>query len=440
MISSDIRESLDRYFGFSRLGSTFGREILGGATTFATMAYIVFVNPSILADAGIPFQAAMAATCISAAFGSLFMGLWARHPIALAPGMGINAYLTYGVVAGMGVAWQTALGAVFLSGAIFLLLTLVGFRRKVLDSMPRDLFPAVAAGIGLFLALIGLRNAGIVVPNEATLVALGDLSAPNALLTTGGLLLIASLQARRVPGAVLFGVLAVSVAAAGAGLSTWTPLSWSWSEMTAGAFALDIPGALDIGLLDIVFVFLFVDFFDTLGTVVAVIKKAGLEDEQGRIPRLDRMLTVDAAATMAGALCGTSTVTSYIESAAGIAAGARTGLAAVTTGLLFLAALPLAPLVGAIPSAATAPALIFVGALMMTTIREIDWDDVSVSVASFLTLLAIPLTYSIANGLAIGVIAYDALKIVKGEGREAGWLVHALAVLFVLRFAYLSAT
>jgi AGZA family xanthine/uracil permease-like MFS transporter len=438
MTSRGIRQALDGYFGFTQLGSTFGREILGGTTTFATMAYIVFVNPSILADAGIPFQAAMAATCVSASVGSLLMGLWARHPIALAPGMGINAYLTYGVVAGMGVDWRTALGAVFLSGAVFLALTLVGVRQKVLESMPQALFPAVAAGIGLFLALIGLRNAGIVVPSEATLVALGDLSAPSALLTTGGLLLIASLQARRVPGAVLFGVLAVSAAAAAAGLSVWTPLSWSWTEMTAGVFALDIPAALHIGLLDVVFVFLFVDFFDTLGTVVAVTKKAGLQDEQGRIPRLDRMLSADAAATMAGAVCGTSTVTSYIESAAGIAAGARTGLASVTTGLLFLAALPLAPLVGAIPSAATAPALIFVGALMMTTIREIDWDDVSVGVASFLTLLAIPLTYSIANGLAIGVIAYDALKILKGEGREAGWLVHALALLFVLRFAYLG--
>jgi AGZA family xanthine/uracil permease-like MFS transporter len=252
-------------------------------------------------------------------------------------------------------------------------------------------------------------------------------------------LLIASLQARRVPGAVLAGVLAVSVVAAATGLSAWAPLSWSWSEMTAGAFALDIPAALHIGLLDIVFVFLFVDFFDTLGTVVAVTNKAGLQDAQGRIPRLDRMLAVDAVATMSGAVCGTSTVTSYIESAAGIAAGARTGLASVTSGLLFLAALPLAPLVGAIPSAATAPALIFVGSLMMITVREIDWDDVSVGIASFLTLLAIPLTYSIANGIAIGVIAYDALKILKGEGHEAGWLVHALAALFVLRFAYLGA-
>ncbi|MDA0203963.1 MAG: NCS2 family permease [Acidobacteria bacterium] len=440
MMGRDIRGALDDYFGFTKLGSTFEREILGGATTFATMAYIVFVNPSILADAGIPFQAAMAATCISAAFGSLFMGLWARHPIALAPGMGLNAYLTYSVVGGMGVDWQTALGAVFLSGAVFLVLTVVGFRRKVLESMPQALFPAIGAGIGLFLALIGLRNVGIIVPNDATLVSLGDLSSPNALLAIGGLLLIASLQARRVPGAVLVGVLAVSVAAAATGLSPWTPLSWSWTEMTAGAFQLDIPAALDIGLLDIVFVFLFVDFFDTLGTVVAVTNKAGLQDEQGRIPRLDRMLTVDAVATMTGAVCGTSTVTSYIESAAGIAAGARTGLAAVTTGLLFLAALPLAPLVGAIPNAATAPALIFVGALMMTTVRDIDWDDSSVGISSFLTLLAIPLTYSIANGLAIGVIAYDALKILKGEGREAGWLVHILAVLFVLRFAYLSAS
>ena len=429
---------LDDYFGFTKLGSTFGRELLGGATTFATMAYIVFVNPSILSDAGIPYQAAMAATCIAAAFGSLLMGLWARHPIALAPGMGINAYLTYSVVGGMGVDWRTALGAVFVSGVVFLLLTVAGFRRKILEAMPRVLFPAVAAGIGMFLALIGLRNAGIIVPDDATMVSLGDLSSPNVLLAIGGLLLIATLESRRVPGAVLIGVLTASAIAMATGLSVWSPTPLDWAGMTAAAFQLDIPGALSLGLLDIVFVFLFVDFFDTLGTVVAITKKAGLADEHGRIPRVEKMLGVDAAATMAGAVCGTSTVTSYIESASGIAAGARTGLAAVVTGLLFLLALPLAPLVGTVPSAATAPALIVVGALMMTTVREIDWNDVTVGLPSFLTLLAIPLTYSIANGLAIGVIAYAGLKLLKGEAHQVGWLVYVLAGLFLARFAYLT--
>lgn len=434
-----LERHLDSFFGFKALGSTLGREVLGGVTTFATMAYIVFVNPSILADAGVPYQAAMAATCVAAAFGSLLMGLWARHPIALAPGMGVNAYLAYSVVGGMGVDWRVALGAVFVSGAVFLLLTLVGLRKKILEAMPRVLFPAVAAGIGLFLALIGLRNAGIVVPNDATMVGLGELASPNALLALAGLLLIATLESHKVPGAVLIGVVVASIVAAGTGMSTWAPQPMDWHEMTAAAFQLDVPGALSLGILDIVFVFLFVDFFDTLGTVVAVTKKAGLADEQGQVPRIERMLAVDATATMAGAICGTSTVTSYIESAAGIAAGARTGLAAVVTGLLFLSAMPLAPLLGAVPSAATAPALIVVGALMMTTVREIDWDDVTVGIPSLLTLVAIPLTYSIANGLAIGVIAFAALKLLRGEGRQVSWLVHLLAGLFLLRFAYMSA-
>jgi AGZA family xanthine/uracil permease-like MFS transporter len=259
------------------------------------------------------------------------------------------------------------------------------------------------------------------------------------LLAIGGLMLIAALESRKVPGAVLIGVLTAAVVAALTGLSAWSPMPMDWREMGSAAFQLDVPGALSLGVLDIVFVFLFVDFFDTLGTVVAVTKKAGLADENGQIPRVEQMLAVDATATMAGAICGTSTVTSYIESAAGIAAGARTGLAAVVTGCLFLLALPLAPLIGAVPSAATAPALIVVGALMMTTVREIDWDDVTIGIPSFLTLLAIPLTYSIANGLAIGVVAYSGLKLLKGDGRSVPWLVHLLAVLFLVRFAYLGA-
>ncbi len=437
-MASSFAQRLDERFELATHGTTVGREALGGATTFATMAYIVFVNPAILSDAGVPFQAAMTATCVAAAFGTLLMGLWARYPIALAPGMGINAYLAYGVVGGMGVDWRTALGAVFISGIVFLVLTATGLRGKVLEAMPRALFPAVTAGIGMFLALIGLRGAGIVIPNEATLVGLGNLTSPTALLAIGGLLLIGALLARGVPGAVVIGVLGASLAAALLGLSAWSPVAWSWPEASAAAFELDVAAALSLGLAEIVFVFLFVDFFDTLGTVLAVTKKAGLQDDQGRIPRLNRILSVDAAATSFGAVCGTSTVTSYIESAAGISAGARTGLASCVTGLLFLAALPLAPLVGAIPAAATAPALIVVGAGMMTALKETDWDDATVAIPSFLTLLAIPLTYSIANGLAIGVIAYDALMVLRGRGSDVSWVVHALAALFIARFAYLG--
>ncbi len=436
---ASVARRLEDHFEFASLGTSWRNELLGGATTFLTMSYIVFVNPSILADAGVPFAAAMAATCVAAAFGCLLMGLWARHPVALAPGMGINAYFAYGVVGGMGVDWRTALGAVFLSGILFLLLSLAGVRQRVFEAMPRELYAAVAAGIGLFLALIGLRNAGLIAPSDATMVTLGDLSNPAALLAVAGLLGTAALMARRLSGAILIGVLAVTALAAVLGLTAWNPLSPSLQAMTAAAGELDIPGAVSLGLLEVVFVFLFVDFFDTLGTVIAVSKKAGLADADGRIPRVGRLLTVDAASTVVGSLAGTSTVTSYIESAAGVAAGGRSGASSTFTGLLFLAALPLAPLVGAVPSAATAPALIIVGCMMMSTIREVDFNDDAAALPAFLTVIAIPLTYSIANGLAIGVIAYDALKLLTGRGREVSWLVHALAVLFLVRFAYLAA-
>jgi AGZA family xanthine/uracil permease-like MFS transporter len=438
MSQRGIVERLDAHFALGELGTTVRTELLAGATTFLTMSYIVFVNPSILADAGMPPQAVMAATCLSAAFGCLLMGLWAKHPIALAPGMGINAYFAYGVVGGMGVPWQTALGAVFLSGMVFLVLTALGLRRRVLQALPRELYPAVAAGIGFFLALIGLRNAGIIVPNEATLVALGDLSSPPTLLAIVGLLTIATLLARKINAAMLVGILGVTVLGAGFGLVEWNPQQPAYAEMSAAAFELDIPGALSLGLLEIIFVFLFVDFFDTLGTIIAVTRRAGLLDERGEIPRVDRVLATDAAATVVGAVAGTSTVTSYIESAAGVAAGGRSGLTAVVAGILFLASLLLAPSVGLIPSAATAPALILVGATMMSSVREVDWDDVTTGVPAFLIVLTIPLTYSIANGLAIGFIAYDALKILRGHAAEVPWLLHVLAALFVLRFVYLA--
>ncbi len=431
-----MKRSIESYFELERLGTTIRTELLAGATTFLTMAYIVVVNPSILKDAGMAPEAATAATCIAAGLGSLAMGLWARHPVALAPGMGINAYFAYGVVIGMGVPWETALGAVFLSGLIFLALTATGVRQQLILAMPRELYAAVAAGIGVFLALIGLENAGVVRGDAATLVALGDLSRPDTLLAIGGLAVTAVLLVWRVRAAVLLGILGATVAAIAMGSSEWRPGALDWNAMTAAALRLDVMEALELGLLEIVFVFLFVDFFDTLGTLIAVTKKADLVEANGEIPRLGRMLTVDAGSTVAGALLGTSTTTSYVESAAGVAAGGRSGLTAATTGVLFLCALPLAPLVGMIPAAATAPALILVGAMMMSAVREIDWEDLSVGAPAFLIVLGIPLTFSIANGLAMGFLLFVGLQTAKG--RWLHWLSYLLAALFVARFVYLA--
>ena len=431
-----LRRRVERYFELERLGTTIRTELLAGTTTFLTMAYIIVVNPSILKDAGMAPEAVTAATCVAAAFGSLAMGLWARQPVALAPGMGINAYFAYGVVIGMGVPWETALGAVFLSGVIFLALTVSGVRQRVIAAMPRELYAAVAAGIGVFLALIGLKNAGIIRADAATLVTLGDLSAPGTLLAVAGLVAIGALLAWRVRAAVLIGIVGATAVAVMTGMSEWRPAAMHWEAMTAAAFKLDVREALALGMLEIVFVFLFVDFFDNLGTLIAVTKRAGLMNERGEVPRLGRMLVVDASAAAFGAVVGTSTTTSYVESAAGVQAGGRSGLTAVATGVLFLLALPLAPFVGMIPSAATAPALILVGAMMMTAVREIDWEDVTTGAPAFLMVLGIPLTFSIANGLAMGFLLWVALKTAQGE--RLHWLSYGLAGVFLLRFGYLA--
>ncbi len=402
------------------------------------MAYIVFVNPSILHETGMPLAAVTAATCLSAAFGSLCMGLFARYPIALAPGMGLNAYFTYSVVKGMGVPWQTALGAVFLSGVAFLILTAVGLRQLIVQAIPHELYAAVAAGVGLFIALIGFRESGIIVPNPATTVALGNLRDPQTMLAIFGLLTMAVLLAWEARAAILIGIVATSLLAFLTGQLKWAPQPYSFSEISATALRLDIRGAAGIGLLEIVFVFLFVDLFDNVGTLVAVGKKAGLFDRAHRIPRIDRILFADASATIVGSLTGTSTVVSYIESAAGVAAGGRSGVTAIVVGMLFLVAMIVAPLAGVLPTAATAPALIIVGSLMMTTVSEIAWNDTLVSIPAFLTMLAIPLTFSIANGLAFGFTAYTMMHILRGKFREVNWMVYVLTALFVVRFYYLG--
>jgi AGZA family xanthine/uracil permease-like MFS transporter len=433
-----MRARLERYFGFAAHNTTWRTEILAGLTTFITMAYIIFVNPAILSQTGMPLAAVTAATCLCAAFGSILMGSIANYPLALAPGMGLNAYFTYTVVKGMHVPWQTALGAVFCSGVIFLLLTYTGIRQRLLSAIPHQLHAAVGGGIGLFIAFVGFRNSGIIVANPDHIVALGNLRAPETALALFGLLLIATLQVLRVRAFMLFGIFGTM----GAGLLFhqlhYEPTPYSLTAISATAFQLDFHGLLKVGIVEIIFVFLFVDLFDNIGTLVAVSERAGLMAPDHTIPRLNRIFLADASATIVGSLAGTSTVTSYIESAAGVEAGGRTGVTAIVTGLLFLAALFVAPLVGVIPAFATSPALILVGALMVTGLGKIDWSDPQIGIPAFLTLVTIPLTWSIADGLSFGLLSYALIQITTGRARRQDWMLYLLAALFLFRFLYLA--
>lgn len=436
---------LDRYFSLTERGTSARTEVLAGFTTFLTMAYIVLVNPAILGQAGMPIASVAAATCFAAAFGSILMGFVANTPLALAPGMGLNAYFSFTVVQQMGVPWPVALGCVFLSGVAFLILTLTGVRQLIVAVIPMHLFAAVAGGIGLFIGFIGLKNAGIVVANPATFVALGDLKAPGAALALFGLLLIATLSVWKVRGAMLIGIVATTLVAWIFGQVTVTPAPYSLSALTGTAFALDLPGVFGLtgshglGLLEILFVFLFVDLFDNIGTLVAVTKRAGLMDAAGRIPGLNRILMADAAATIVGSMAGTSTVTSYVESAAGVQEGGRTGLTAIVTGVLFLLTMFVAPYAQIVPLAATAPALIIVGGLMLLPLSEVQWEDPQAAIPAFLTVAMIPLTFSIANGLAFGITAHAALKLLRGQAERKDWFLFLLAGLFVVRFVWMSA-
>jgi AGZA family xanthine/uracil permease-like MFS transporter len=435
---------VQRIFDLRGHGTNVRTEVFAGLTTFLTMAYIVVVNPVILGAAGVPIAGVAVATCLSAGFGSILMGLLSNYPLALAPGMGLNAYFTYTVVKGMGLPWQTALGCVFLSGIAFLLLTVAGVRRLIIKALPRSLFAAVGGGIGLFIAFIGLRDAGVIVATQGTVVGLGKLTGPATALSLLGLVVIASLQARAVHGAVLIGILLTAALAWVLGLSHFAPAAYSFADLGSTAFKLDIPAALNLqggvglSLVEIVFVFLFVDMFDNIGTLVAVTKRAGLVAQDGSVPRMNRILLADSISMLVGALVGTSPVTSYIESAAGVAVGGRTGLTSVVVGVLFLCTLFLAPVVQAIPAIATAPALILVGALMMGSLAEVDWKDPGAAIPAFLTVIIIPLSYSIANGLAFGITSYAVLKIVRGQAKASDWLVYLLAALCIARFIYLA--
>jgi AGZA family xanthine/uracil permease-like MFS transporter len=428
---------LERIFHLEENRTTVRRELLAGLTTFATMAYVVVVNPRILSEAGMPVEGVLFATCISAAVATLIMGIWANYPIALAPGMSLNAYFTYTIVIGRGIPWQTALGVVFLSGLLFLLLTLTNIREHIVNGIPGCLKHGTAAGIGLFIAFVGLRNAKIIVSNPATFVGLGKVSDPQVILAAVGIVLIAILMARKVGGAILIGIVLITLAGIPLGQSHWPAHFFSWPDPHGTLFKLDLRGAAKIGLGELIFVFFFVDLFDNVGTLVGVCEQGGFLQD-GKLPRASRALLADAFGTLFGALSGTSTVTSYIESASGVAAGARTGLGNLIIAAGFLAAMFCSPLVAAIPSYATAPALIFVGALMCGAVAQVKWDDFSDAVPAFLTLVATPLTFSIATGLSLGLLSYTFMKIGTGKYREISPLIWILSALFLLRYAFLG--
>lgn len=429
---------LERYFRLKENQTTVRSEFLGGLTTFITMAYIVVVNPQILSKAGVPVEGVVFATCVSAAAATLVMGLYANYPIALAPGMSLNAYFTYVVCLGMHVPWRTALGVIFLSGVAFLILTVTRVREQIVDGIPDCLKHSTAGGIGMFIAFVGMRNANLVVSHPATFVSLGSFRDHEAQLALIGLGIMLILMTRRVTGAILIGVLATTVIGIFRGMASWPSAIVSWPHPSATWLQLDLRGAIHLGFLEIIFVFLFVDLFDNVGTLVGVCEQGGFVKD-GKIPRVGRALLSDAVGTIFGALTGTSTVTSYIESAAGVAAGARTGLSNMVVATLFLLAAFFSPLAAAIPGYATAPALIVVGVLMTESIGRVMWADFSEAVPAFITLLATPLTFSIATGLSLGLISYTLVKVAAGRLREVSPVIWILTALFVLRYVYLAA-
>jgi AGZA family xanthine/uracil permease-like MFS transporter len=428
---------LERLFKLSENQTTVRREILGGLTTFMTMAYIVAVNPSLLHEAGMPLEGVLFATGVSAAAATLVMGLYANYPIALAPGMALNAYFTYSVVLGMKVPWTTALGVVFISGSLFLILTLTRVREQIVNGIPACIKHSTPVGIGLFIAFIGLRNAHLIVSDPSTFVTLGKFSDPSVQTAAFGFLLTAVLVSRRVKGAILLGIALTAVFAGFRGLAHWPSGLFSIPDVSGTLLKLDLWGALHLGLFEITFVFLFVDLFDNVGTLVGVCDQAGLMRD-GKIPRANKALVADALGSILGSLTGTSTVTSYIESAAGVAAGARTGLSNMIVGGMFLLAIFFAPLIAAIPMAATAPALVIVGAMMARPVSSIDWADFTEAVPAFVTLLATPLTFSVATGLSLGLVVYTVMKLAVGRKSEISILLWVLTLVFVFRYAYLA--
>ena len=428
---------LERRFRLAEHGTKVRTELLAGCTTFVTMAYIIFVNPQMMAAAGIDQGASFVATCLASALACLIMGLYANWPVGLAPGMGMNAFFTYTVVGSLGYSWQVGLGAVFLSGVLFVIISVTRLRRWMLNSIPMNLRLAMGCGVGLFIGFIGLQNGGIVVASPATILTLGDLTRPEPMLAGVGFLLIAGLGVRGVPGAILLGILAVTCAGLFAGLVAWQGLVSAPPDMAATFLQLDIAGALDVGMISVIAAFLFVNLFDTTGTLMGVAHRAGLVDGHGTVRNLDRALKADSSSSVVGACLGCTPVTSYVESVAGIAGGGRTGLTAVAVGILFLLAIFLAPLARMVPEFATSGALVFVALLMLGGMRDLAWDDATELLPALLTIVAIPLTFSIADGIAVGFITYVSVKLASGKHREISAGVWFLALIFLARFVFI---
>lgn len=432
-----MRDFLTRYFELDRNQTSIRTEVLAGVTTFLSMVYITVVNPAILSDTGMDFGAVFVATCIAAAVGSLIMGVWANYPIAQAPGMGQNAFFTYSVVLGMGHTWESALGAVFVSGILFVILSILPVREWLVNAIPRNLKLGISAGIGLFLGFIALKNAGVVIDNPATLVGLGDLATAGPFICLAGFILIAALTARKVTGAVIIGMLVATVTGLGMGAAEYQGIISMPPSPEPVMFKFDVMSVLDISMVTVVLTMLLVDVFDTAGTLVGVANRAGLVDENGKLPRLSRALMSDSTATVIGAAAGTSSTTSYIESAAGVESGGRTGLTAVTVAGLFLACLFFAPLAQTIPAYATAAALLFVACLMARSLADVDWEDMTESAPAVICALGMPLSFSIADGIGLGFIAYAAIKLLSGKAGECPIAVYLIAAVFLGKFIFL---
>lgn len=429
---------LERLFKLKENKTTVRTEIIAGITTFLTMSYIIFINPTILSKTGMDYGAVFVATCLAAAFGSALMGLIANYPIALAPGMGLNVYFTYSVVLGSGYSWQTALGAVFLSGIIFLCLSILPIREYVINSIPKSLKVGIVAGIGLFLGIIGFKSGGIIVSSKTTLFSLGNFHEPTTLFAIFGFFLIISLEALGVIGGIIISILVITIVGLALGHGNYSGIFSLPPSMMPTFLQMNIREAMSLGLVTIVFAFLFVDMFDNTGTLIGIAYRAGLMDKSGKLPRINRALIADSTAAIMGAMLGTSTTTSYVESAVGVKAGGRTGLMAVVVAILFIFALFLSPLAKSVPGYATAPALVYVACLMVRAFIEIEWNDITEYVPAVITAIAMPLTFSVADGISLGFISYVAIKIISGRFRELNWAIVLLAAAFILKYALVN--
>lgn len=431
-----MKNMLERYFKLQENATSVRTELIAGVSTFLTMSYIIFINPTILAQTGMDYGAVFVATCLAAAFGSAFMGLYANYPIALAPGMGLNAYFTYGVVLSLGYRWQVALGAVFISGLIFLAISILPIREYVVNSIPKSLKVAIVAGLGLFLCVIGFKNAGIII-TSGKVFALGDLHSPTTLLAIIGFFLIIGLELLGIISAIILSIFTISALAILLGYSQFHGIFSLPPSIMPTLLQMDLKSAFHLGLFTIVFAFLFVDLFDNTGTLIGIAYRAGFMDKHGKLPRINRALIADSSAAIVGAVLGTSTTTSYLESVVGVKVGGRTGMTSIVVAFLFLLALFISPLAKSIPAFAIAPALVYVACLMVRAFKDFNWRDATESIPAFIAAIAMPLTFSVAEGLSFGFISYTVIKIISGRFRDLNAAIVILAVIFALKYAFL---